>query len=138
MNYLTRLTTALRLRCPRCHTGTLFDGWLKMKPECTRCGLTLEPDPGFYLGSVYANYAATVLLTTAGFVVLVFVCGLSKDIVVWGCAAFTTLFPLWFFRYARSIWLSLMYLVSATDFGATKTDARSVPEFSPRRAEHSR
>lgn len=89
-----------------------------MKSACPCCGLKLEPDPGFYLGSVYANYAATVLLASAAFVVLVFLYGWSKDLVVCGCALFTTLFPLWFFRYARSIWLSLMFLVSSTDFDA--------------------
>jgi hypothetical protein len=76
----------------------------------------LEPDPGFYLGSVYANYAATVLSASAAFVTLVFGFGWNKDLVVWGGVVFTTLFPLWFFRYARSIWLSLMYLVSSSDF----------------------
>jgi len=84
-----------------------------MNTDCPKCGLKLEPEPGFYLGSVYANYAATVLISTAAFVVLVFGYGFSKDVVIWGCAGFTTIFPLWFFRYARSIWLSLMYLVSS-------------------------
>jgi hypothetical protein len=87
-----------------------------MNAACPKCGLKLEPEPGFYLGSVYANYAATVLTTTAAFVVLVFGYGYSKDAVIWGCAAFTVIFPIWFFRYARSIWLSLMYLVSSSDW----------------------
>ena len=116
MNPLTRIATALRLRCPRCHDGKLFTGLLRMNAACPKCGLKLEPDDGFYLGSIYANYAATVLTVTAAFLILVYICGFNKDVVIWLCAAFTVLFPLWFFRYARSIWLSLMYLVSSSDF----------------------
>lgn len=116
MDALTRIATALRLRCPRCHDGKLFVGLLKMSDHCPACGLKLEPEPGFYLGSIYANYALTVLITTVSFVLLVFGAGFSKDQVIWGCLAFSLLFPLWFFRYARSLWLSLMYQVNSSDF----------------------
>lgn len=116
MNPLTRVTTALRLRCPRCRNGLLFRGLLQMNAACPTCGLKLEPDDGFYLGSVYANYAATALTASGAFLILVYLCGFNKDVVIWFCTAFTVLFPLWFFRYARSIWLSLMYLVSSSDF----------------------
>jgi uncharacterized protein (DUF983 family) len=114
MEFLQRITTAMQLRCPRCRDGRLFTGLLSMNTACPQCGLKLEPEPGFYLGSVYANYAATALIATAAFVVAVFAFDCSKDVVLWGCAGFTVLFPLWFFRYARSIWLSLMYVVSSS------------------------
>jgi len=116
MNPLTRIGTALRLRCPHCHEGKLFTGLLTMNDACPKCGMKLEPEPGFYLGSVYSNYAVTVLITTASFVLLVFAAGFDKDLVLWSCVAFSVLFPLWFFRYARSIWLSLMYQVNSSDF----------------------
>lgn len=116
MNPLTRIATALRLRCPRCHHGKLFSGLLKMHDHCPTCGLKLEPEPGFYLGSIYANYALTVLITTATFVLLVFGAGFDKDTILRGCLVFAFVFPLWFFRYARSIWLSLMYQVNSSDF----------------------
>ncbi len=114
MEFLRRTATALYLRCPRCRNGRLFTGVLRMNTACPQCGLKLEPEPGFYLGSVYANYAATALIATTAFVAAVFGFGCSKDVALWGCAGFTTLFPLWFFRYARSIWLSLMYVVSSS------------------------
>jgi len=87
-----------------------------MHASCPDCRLKLEPDPGFYLGSIYANYAATALTTTSAFMILVYVCGFSKNVVLCGCAVYTGIFPLWFFRYARSIWLSLMFLVNSSDF----------------------
>ncbi|WP_152044996.1 DUF983 domain-containing protein [Aureimonas psammosilenae] len=30
---------AMRGRCPRCGEGPLFDGFLKLRPSCSRCGL---------------------------------------------------------------------------------------------------
>jgi uncharacterized protein (DUF983 family) len=114
------------LRCPRCREGRLFAGAMKMHKTCPQCGLVLEPEPGFYLGSVYANYAATAVIATAFFLVLVYGYGFKKDYVIWGCAVFTTLFPLWFFRYARSAWLSLMYLVSSSDFNLPNQEISAV------------
>jgi hypothetical protein len=87
-----------------------------MHETCPHCGLKLEPEPGFYLGSVYANYAMTVMTATAAFIALVYGAGINKDIAIWGCVTYTLLFPAWFFRYARSIWLSLMYQVNSSDF----------------------
>jgi uncharacterized protein (DUF983 family) len=121
MGYRQRITAALQLRCPRCRDGRLFSGLLKMNTACPTCGLKLEPEPGFYLGSIYANYAATVLTATAAFVVAVFGFGWNKHTVIWSCFGFTMVFPLWFFRYARSIWLSLMYLVSSSDWNDSFT-----------------
>ena len=33
------VSTGLRGHCPRCGQGKLFDGYLKLKPECAACGL---------------------------------------------------------------------------------------------------
>lgn len=124
MNAWKRFLTAIRLRCPQCHGGELFRGLLSMNETCPQCGLKFEPEPGFYLGSIYANYAMTVLIATGAYLYFVFVAGGNKDIVIWCCAAFTVLFPLWFFRYARSIWLSLMYQVNSSDFTASSAGHR--------------
>jgi uncharacterized protein (DUF983 family) len=33
------IMTGLRGHCPRCGQGKLFDGYLKIKPRCSACGL---------------------------------------------------------------------------------------------------
>jgi uncharacterized protein (DUF983 family) len=35
------IATALKGRCPRCGEGPLFDGYLKVAPKCSVCGLGL-------------------------------------------------------------------------------------------------
>lgn len=127
MKVILRLWTALRLRCPRCQHGALFQQRMTMHRACPHCALDLEPDPGFYLGSIYANYAATVLLTSLIFILAVHVYGFDKRVVLWGCTAITVLFPIWFFRYARSVWLSLMYAVSSSSFRTRPSGATGSP-----------
>lgn len=119
--YLRRI---LGLQCPRCGVGQLFSSWFKMNKSCSSCKLDLVRESGFYLGSIYFNYGMTVLLVAPTYVVLVLGLGYSRHDVVWPCVVFTTLFPLWFYRYARAMWLSVMFRVSSIDF----TDANGPSE----------
>ena len=105
------LGRGVRLRCPRCGAGTLFGGPFSMYPDCVNCGLRFEREQGYFIGAIYLNYAATVIITIAGYIVLdyFFNLSLAKQLIVW--IAFGVCFPLFFFRYARSLWLSIDYIV---------------------------
>lgn len=122
-SFLTHAQRIVNLRCPRCGAGRLFSTWQQMDERCAACELDLVREPGFYLGSIYFNYGMTVVVVVPTYVLLVLGLGYSRDIVVWPCAAFTVLFPLWFYRYARAMWLSVMFRVSSIDFRQTKTAA---------------
>lgn len=78
-----------------------------MHPECAHCHFRFERDPGFFLGSIYFNYGLTALLITIGFFALNLGLGVSADKLVWPLAGFCLIFPLWFFRYARALWLGM-------------------------------
>ncbi|MFO0899126.1 MAG: DUF983 domain-containing protein [Pirellulales bacterium] len=99
------LGRSFRLRCPACGRGKLFAGWFTMRPECEHCGLRFEREPGFFLGSIYVNYGLTAVLVTAAYFGLFFTNTLTDPQRPWSLVAFSVLFPLWFFRYARSLWL---------------------------------
>jgi uncharacterized protein (DUF983 family) len=99
------LGRSLRLRCPACGRGRLFAGWFRMRPKCDHCGLAFEREPGFFLGSIYVNYGLTAVLVTAGYFALFFSNTLTDPQRLWLLVAFSVVFPLWFFRYARSLWL---------------------------------
>jgi len=77
-----------------------------MKTKCERCGFRFERDPGYFLGSTYINYGLTTLVTTWSYLVLRFVMGIEQSWLIPGLATFCIIFPLVFFRYARSLWLS--------------------------------
>jgi uncharacterized protein (DUF983 family) len=96
---------AWRLRCPRCGQQPLFANWIRMHSDCANCHLHYEREPGYFLGSIYINYGLTAVLVTIGYFAL-FSSGVTSDratlLIV---TAFALLFPIWFFRYARSLWL---------------------------------
>lgn len=103
------LARGVRLRCPRCGLGPLFSGAFKMLPNCPVCHLRYEREQGYFVGAIYLNYAATVGVAVVGSFALDRYTGISLglQLAVWG--AFCIVFPLWAFRYSKSLWLALDY-----------------------------
>lgn len=87
-----------------------------METVCPNCKLRYERGPGYFLGSTYINYALTTLLLTPSYIVLHFVAGIGNQILFPVLGVFCVLFPLWFFRYARALWLALDCYLDVTDF----------------------
>ena len=101
------VSRGLRLRCPLCGAGHLFGSAFKMHAECDECRFRFEREAGYFLGSTYINYGVTALLATGTYVVLLFGFEIEKSWILPGLLAFCLNFPLVFFRFARSLWLSL-------------------------------
>jgi hypothetical protein len=76
-----------------------------MHASCASCGLKYEREPGYFLGSIYVNYGLTALLVTLSYMALVFSRAVTPQTALWIVTGFAFVFPLWFFRYARSLWL---------------------------------
>jgi uncharacterized protein (DUF983 family) len=107
MSFWSNFFNSCRLRCPRCGGSRQFRGWFTMWPKCSRCGLPFEREPGFYLGSIYFNYGLTALIVTIAYFIFFFATDVPQNVVLGLLTAFCVLFPLWFFRYARSLWLGM-------------------------------
>ncbi|HEV7337932.1 MULTISPECIES: DUF983 domain-containing protein [Bosea] len=56
-------STGLAGRCPRCGEGKLFDGYLKLRPRCSACGLD-------FAFADSADGPAVFIMLIAGFFVL--------------------------------------------------------------------
>jgi len=67
----------------------MFGSWFKMHDNCSHCDVTFEREPGFFLGSIYINYAFTAL----------------NNQLIWYAFAYTIITPILLFRHARSLWL---------------------------------
>jgi uncharacterized protein (DUF983 family) len=105
---LTRaLGRAIRLRCPRCGATPLFRGWFRMAEACALCGLKFERAQGYFVGAIYINYAVTTGIAVAGFFLLWGLLGFSTRDQLLVLVPIVVVFPLWFFRYSRSLWLAL-------------------------------
>jgi uncharacterized protein (DUF983 family) len=108
------LRRGLRLRCPRCGGTRLFPrgAWFTMAGQCALCGLLFERAQGYFVGAIYLNYAATTLLVVTGYLLLWKFTALSttQQFMIW--VPVVLVFPLWFFRLSRSLWLALEYAVN--------------------------
>ncbi len=109
----SKLKAVLNGKCPRCKEGDMFKfgaynlrNFDKMYDNCPKCSLRYEPEPGFYYGAMYVNYAFSVAL----FVILgtvVFYVFDNPDIWVYASTIFGTVIlitPL-LFRYSRIVYL---------------------------------
>ena len=97
--------------CPNCGAhklfkpGTLFE----LNAECPDCGLKIERDEGFFLGSMSLNYGVTLI----GFllpVLILFLTGVIGGVTAAVLAGIGALvFPMAFYRSSRSWWLMSYY-----------------------------
>jgi uncharacterized protein (DUF983 family) len=120
MRFFVLLGRALRLRCPLCGQGKLFRGWLAMNENCPHCGVKFEREPGFFLGSIYINYGLTALIVAIAYPLLLFGGIVRETPLLIAAVAFTVLFPLLLFPWARSLWLGFDQWHDARD-GETGT-----------------
>ena len=107
LTFSAALKRGLTLRCPNCGRGRLFSSLFRMHASCSECEFRFERPAGYFLGSTYINYGITALITTVSYVVLHFGFGWQNRVLMPGLVVFCLFFPLVFFRFARSLWLSL-------------------------------
>lgn len=111
------LGRGLLRRCPRCGTGGLFTGLLRIRQRCPRCRLRLEREEGGFLGAMTINFAVT---TTAWLILLV--AWLIVDLpnihamnLTIASLAVMGMVPLAFWGHSKTIWASMDYLVYRSD-----------------------
>lgn len=98
------------MRCPRCGTAPLFRGPFSMYPDCLSCDLRFEREQGYFVGAIYINYAVTAVTAIVGYFALdrFISMSLAQQLILW--SIYAVFFPLFFFRYSRSLWLTLDYM----------------------------
>jgi len=106
LSRFTLISRAFRLRCPQCGRAAIIRRWFFMPAACPACGLKLEREPGYYLGSIYINYGLTAALMTIGYMTLLFRFEMEPNLLMGLSFAFAVLFPILFFPFARCLWLA--------------------------------
>lgn len=100
---------ALRLRCPNCGKGKLFESWLRMRAECPVCGFRFERgEHGYQVGSYMFNIVASELAFAAVFVGLVVATWPSPPwtLLEYGGIAMMIVAPFVFFPFSRALFLA--------------------------------
>jgi len=111
----TKLYSVVRMKCPRCHEGEVFiyknPYNLKktgaMHRNCPKCGLSYQPEPGFYFGAGYVSYALSVGIAIGVFAVLYpFVNWERFEIYIAAISGALLLTAPLIFRLSRITWLN--------------------------------
>src|SRR5262245_58535370 len=85
----------------------MFTGLFRMHVNCPSCHLRFEREPGYFLGSIYINYGITALLILVAWMTLRYGVGIAPRPLAFGLTIFCIAFGIFFFRYARALWLAM-------------------------------
>ncbi len=92
----------------------------ELNKACPDCGLRLERDEGFFIGSMSLNYGVTLVCFLTPVMILAYmgVIGTTLAIVLAGIGSIG--FPIAFYRSSRSWWLMQYYLMFPLHLPANK------------------
>ncbi len=114
----TLLRRAMRRRCPVCANKPIFRSWVRMTPQCSRCGLWFNRIPGHWLGSWFLNII--VVQTALVIELLIGVTITWPDPPMWNIGILAVVVaiavPFWFFPYSRTLWAAIDLAMRPLDF----------------------
>jgi uncharacterized protein (DUF983 family) len=112
-NFIRRVSLlmwrALRLHCPNCGGGPLFDSWLRMRRQCPACGLPTERgEDGYQVGSYMFNVIAAELIFAAVFLLVLVLTWPSPpwNLLLYGGMALMLIVPFVFFPFSKTLFLA--------------------------------
>lgn len=82
-----------------------------MNKRCGDCDLQFERESGFFLGAIYFNYGLTALIVTVLYMAMFLSMRVSPFYLRAIPLAIAVVFPLLFFRHARSLWLGFDFII---------------------------
>ena len=98
-------------RCPRCGSGHLFRRYFTMVPNCPRCGLHFEREPGYWTGALAVNIALVFAIFVVAFVVILALT--VPDVPVGPTLAILVpvmiIAPIAFYPFSKTLWMSIDY-----------------------------
>ena len=109
------LGRAIRLKCPSCGQMAIFKSFLAINKSCANCGFAFQPEPGFYVGAIYINVAITYFLILGAFFISLIFSWAITDFTFFTMVALAAIVPVSCFRWSRSFWLALNFLVLKPD-----------------------
>ncbi len=107
------LWTGLRLLCPVCQRGAMFRSLLDMNEHCPNCGVEFERDAGEVTGAIAILFTVLLLFIGVAGGMLALMTTIHAAILIIGLALLTTLIGVVFYRHARGLWVSFLYLSGA-------------------------
>ena len=107
------LVQGLLLICPACQQGRMFRSLFTMNVRCPVCGVIFERDAGEVTGGMAINMTLTSILALLGGALAAVYTDIPALVLIGATAAVTTAFGLLFYRHARGLWTSILYLTGS-------------------------
>jgi uncharacterized protein (DUF983 family) len=107
------LIQGLLLICPACQRGKMFRSFFTMNVRCPVCGVIFERDAGEVTGGMAINTTVTSALVIVAAAYLALFTSLSSLALILLLTICTVAFSLWFYRHARGLWTSILYLTGS-------------------------
>jgi hypothetical protein len=110
------------MRCPKCRVGKMFpEGtlysaqFMKMNKNCSTCGQSFMPEPGYYFGAMFVSYALNTALFVAVWLALtIFVEEISTAMIVISIMIAVIAFLPITFRMSRVLWIYIFIRYNST------------------------
>jgi uncharacterized protein (DUF983 family) len=111
----TKLHSIFNNKCPKCHEGDFFvekrfyklKNLIKIHENCSHCNLKYMMEPSFFFGAMFVNYALTVAIGVATFVISKVILGLTVNQSFASIIAALILFTPISLKLARLIWINV-------------------------------
>ena len=101
------------LTCPACRHGRMFRSLFVMNVRCPVCGVIFERDAGEVTGGMAINTTVTSTVALVGGGLLGVFTDLPAVELIFFVGAATTMIGLLFYRHARGLWTSILYLTGS-------------------------
>lgn len=96
-------------RCPRCGAGHLFRRYFVLVPDCPRCGLHFEREPGYFAGALAIN-----IMVTGGVFAVLFVALLAATIpdvpvlpILAVLVPIVVVLPVLYYPFSKTVWMAV-------------------------------
>lgn len=110
---LNTLLRCLRLRCPACGESSIVQSLFKIKHHCSSCGALFMREEGFFAGAMLVNIVTTEIVVLAIYVTHLLLIGSNYELLITVLFTVGLVFPIAFYHYSWSVWLSFNHLVEA-------------------------
>ena len=107
------LAQGLLLICPACQRGRMFRSLFKMNVRCPVCGVIFERDAGEITGGMAINLTVTSALVMPAAAYLALFTDIPLLLLIGLLGVCTVIFTLLFYRHARGLWTSILYLTGS-------------------------
>lgn len=128
----SKINSIIKGNCPRCQEGSMYESnnafnilkAIKMKENCSNCGLRFMIEPAFFYGAMYVSYGVGIAFGVVAFIISKVLLGTSLMTSFISIVATLIVFYGIIMRVSRNIWINIFVSYNPTVRGASVKEVR--------------